>query len=194
MGCLIEARRHARASVAARCGSVFGSERTVEPSGGTLTPSSGLLMVRIAWLAAILGGVLAVLVGLLSGTDGGPSEGSPPAAFAPGFTFEGQEKAGSTKTAAAREDRNQAAEHRIPAESRPSSGAPSESAGQQVDVGGAAPTVTPRPEPEPAPQPRPAPKPQPTPTPAPSQPPVSPQPAPPQPAQPAVVANNNDGP
>jgi hypothetical protein len=173
---------------------VFGSEWTVEPSGGTLTPSSGLLIVRIAWLAAILAGVLAVLVGLLSGTDGGPSSGSPQAAFGPGFTFEAQEKAGSAKAAAAREDRNQVAKHRIPAESRPSSGAPSGSAGQQVDVGGAAPTVTPRPEPEPAPQPRPAPTPRPSPTPPPPQLPVSPQPAPPQPAQPAVVANNNDGP
>jgi hypothetical protein len=158
-----------------------------------LTPSSGLLIVRIVWIAAILVGVLAILVGLLSGTDGGPSRDPPQAASAPGFSFEAQQKPESANAPAAHEDRNRVAK-RIPVASRPSSGVQSGSADQPVDAGGDAPTVTPSPEPEPAPQPRPTPTHRPSPPPAAPQPPVSPQPAPPQPVQPAIVANNNDGP
>lgn len=146
------------------------------------------MIVRIAWLVAVLVGLLAILVGLLSGTDGGDSSrGSPQAAFGPGFAFEAQEKAESTKTAAPRDDRNQRAKGQIPGESHPGSDAPGGSAGQPGDAGGSEPVVTPQPEPTPAPRPKP--------TPTPPQIPVSSQPAAPEPAQPPViVANNNDGP
>jgi outer membrane biosynthesis protein TonB len=161
-----------------------------------LTPSNGLVIVRIAWLVAVLVGLLAILVGLLSGTDGGDSSrGSPQAAFAPGFAFEAQEKAESTRAAAPREDRNQRAKGQIPGESHPGSDAPGGSAGQPGDAGGSEPVVTPQPEPTPAPRPEPTPAPRPKPTPTPPQIPVSSQPAAPEPVQPpAIVANNNDGP
>jgi hypothetical protein len=165
-----------------------------------LTPSAGLLIVRIAWITAILVGVLAILVGLLSGTDGGDSSaGSSETAFAPGFGFEAQPEAQSAKPPARRDDRVRRAEVQLAAESRPSSGAPSRSAGRPADDGGSTPVATPQPAPQPkptpAPQPKPTPAPQPKPTPAPPQLPVSSQPAPPEPVQPNItVANNNDGP
>lgn len=154
-----------------------------------MTPSHGLVIVRIAWLAAILVGLLVILAGLLTATDGGdPSNGSP----APGFAFEAQAPE-SAEAAAPRDDRNQRVKAQIRGESRPSSGAPSEPAGQPGDTGGRAPVVTPQPTPTPQPKPTPAPKPKPAP--APPQVPVSSQPAPTAPVQPTVtVANNNDGP
>lgn len=154
------------------------------------------MIVRIAWLAAIVVGLLAILAGLLSGTDGGDSSGgSPQAALAPGFAFEAQEKTESAEAAAPRDDRNQRVKGQVPGESRPSSGAPSGSGGEPGDTGGRAPVVTPQPTPTPAPKPKPTPTPQPKPAPVPPQVPVSSQPAPPEPVQPpAIVANNNDGP
>jgi hypothetical protein len=135
------------------------------------------VVVRIAWLAAILVGVLAILLGLLSGGGGDPSREQ--AASAPGFAFEAQQKTESAEAAAPRDDRNQRAKGQILVGSRPGSDAPSGSAGPPDDTGGGAPEVTP----------------QPAPTPAPPQVPVSSQPAPPEPVQPPViVANNNDGP
>ena len=150
------------------------------------------MIVRIAWLVAILVGLLAILVGLLSGTDGvDSSRGSPQAGFAPGFAFEAQEKAESAGTAAPPHDRNQRAKGQIPVESHPGSDAGSGSAGQPGDAGVSEPVVTPQPEPTPAPRPKPAPAPRPKPTPTPPQIPVSSQPAPPEPVQPPA---NNDGP
>jgi outer membrane biosynthesis protein TonB len=161
-----------------------------------LTPSTGLLIVRITWIAAILVGVLAVLVGLLSGSDGDDSSGgSPETAFAPGFAFEAQQNAESPKTPAARDDRSRRAKGQLPGESRLTSGEPSGSADQPANDGGNTPVATPQPEPQPAPQPEPQPAPRPKPTPAPPQLPVSSQPAPPAPVEPGItVANNNDGP
>jgi outer membrane biosynthesis protein TonB len=153
-------------------------------------------MVRIAWMTAILMGLLVILLGLLSATDGGDSsKRSPLAAFGPGFAFEAQGKVPSEEIAAPRGDRNQQAIGGIPGESRLGTGAPSGSAGQTGEVGGSAPAATPEPNPAPAPEPKPTPSPQPKPAPAP-QVPVSSQPAPPEPVQPPVtVANNNtDGP
>ena len=154
------------------------------------------MIVRIAWLVAIVVGLLAILVGLLSGTDGGdPFRGSPQAEFAPGFAFEAQAKAESARTAAPPDSRSQRPKDRIAGESHPGSDAPSGSAGQPADTGGRAPVVTTQPEPTPAPKPKPTPAPQPKPAPAPPPVPVSSQPAAPEPVQPPViVANNNDGP
>jgi hypothetical protein len=158
-----------------------------------LTPSNGLVIVRIAWLAAILVGVLAILLGWLSGGGGNPS--GEQAASAPGFAFEAQQKTESAEAAAPRDDRNQRAKGQILVGSRPGSDAPSGSAGPPDDTGGGAPVVTRQPTPTPSPKPKPTPAPQPKPTPAPPQVPVSSQPAPPEPVQPPViVANNNDGP
>jgi hypothetical protein len=152
------------------------------------------VIVRIAWLVAILVGLLAILVGLLS-NGGDPYRGSPQAGFAPGFAFEAQEKAESAETVAPPDDRNQRAKGQIPGENHPGSDAPSGSAGQTGDAGGSEPVVTPQPEPTPAPKPKPTPAPQVKPAPAPPQVPVSSQPAAPEPVQPpVVVANNNDGP
>jgi hypothetical protein len=157
-----------------------------------LTPSNGLVIVRIAWLAAILVGLLAILAGLHS-AGGDSSGGSPPAAVAPGFAFKAQEKTESAEAAAPRDDRNPRVKDQIPGESRSSSGGPSGSAGQPGDAGGREPVVTS--QPRPTPQPKPTPAPRPKPTPAPPQVPVSSQPAPLAPVQPPVtVANNNDGP
>jgi outer membrane biosynthesis protein TonB len=152
--------------------------------------------VRIAWITAILVGLLAIVVGLLSGSDGGDSSrASPEAAFAPGLAFEAQQKAHSAKTPAPRDDRSRRAKGQIPEQSRPSSGAPSGSADQPAQDNGRAPVVTPQPTPTPAPKPKPTPAPQPKPSPAPPQVPVSSQPPPPQAVQPpAIVANNNNGP
>jgi outer membrane biosynthesis protein TonB len=154
------------------------------------------VIVRIAWITAILVGLLAILAGLLSSTDGGDSSrGSPEAAFAPGFAFEAQEKTESAEAAAPSGDRSRRVKGQLSGESRPSPGAPSGSAGQPKDTGGRAPVVTPEPTPTPSPKPKPTPAPQPKPTPAPPPVPVSSQPAPPEPVQPPViVANNNDGP
>ena len=155
-------------------------------------------MVRIAWITAILLGLLVILLGLLRATDGGDSsKGSPLAAFGPGFAFEAQGKVPSAEIAAPRGDRNQQATGRIPGESRSGTGAPSGSAGQTGEAGGSAPAATPEPQPAPAPEPKPTPAPRPKPAPAPQQVPVSSQPAPPEPVQtPVTVANNNntDGP
>jgi outer membrane biosynthesis protein TonB len=161
-----------------------------------LTPSAGLLIVRIVWITAILVGVLAILLGLLSGSDGGnSSKGSPEAAFGPGFTFEAQPNAEGAKTPALRDDRSRRAKGQIPQESPSSSGASTGSAVQPADDGGSTPVATPQPEPQPEPRPTPTPAPRPKPTPAPPQLPVAPQPAPPEPALPGItVANNNDGP
>jgi hypothetical protein len=133
----------------------------------------------------MLAGVLAILMALLSGTNGGESPVS-----APGFAFEAQERSESAKTEAPRDDRNEPANVQTPAESGPSSGAPSGSADQPGDAGVSEPVVTP----QPAPRPKPPPplKLPPPPPPAP----VSSQPAPPEPVQPSVniANNNNDGP
>jgi hypothetical protein len=165
-----------------------------------LTPSAGLLMVRIAWVTAILAGVLAILFGLLSGTDGGDSSGgSHQSASAPGFAFEVQEKPERPGPAVLRDDRNKPADVRIPGEAPPGSGAPSRLADQPGDAGGGAPDVTsqpaPQPKPTPAPRPNPQPPPRPKPPPPPPQAPVTSQPTPPEPVQaPINIANNNDGP
>jgi outer membrane biosynthesis protein TonB len=154
------------------------------------------MMVRIAWITAILLCLLVILLGLLAASDGGESsKGSPEAAFGPGFAFKGQEKAQSVEIAAPRGDRNHRARSQIPGESRPSTAAPSGSVGQTGEAGGSAPAATPEPKPAPAPEPKPTPAPQPKPAPAPARVPVSSQPASPEPVQPSVtVANNNDGP
>ena len=151
-------------------------------------------MVRIAWITAIL---LGILVALLAATDGGDSsKGSPLAAFGPGFAFEAPEKAQSAEIAAPRRDPNQQARGQISGESRPGTGALSGSAGQTGEAGGPAPAAAPEPKPAPAPEPKPTPAPRPKPAPAPQRVPVSSQPAPPGPVQtPVTVANNNtDGP
>lgn len=162
-----------------------------------MTPSTGLVVVRIAWITAIVLGLVVIVVGLLAATDGGDSsKGSPQAAFGPGFDFEAQEKAQSVEIAAPRGDPNRRARGQIPGESRPGSGGPSGSAGQTGEGGESAPAATPEPKPAPAPEPKPAPAPRPKPAPSPPQVPVSSQPAPPEPVQsPVTVANNNtDGP
>jgi periplasmic protein TonB len=148
--------------------------------------------VRIVWITAILAGVLAILMALLSGTKGGDSSsGSHQAASAPGFAFEAQERSESAKTEAPRDDRNEPANGQTPAESDPSSDAPSGSADQPGDAGVSEPVVTPQPAPRPKVPPPPRLKLPPPPPPAP----VSSQPPPPEPVQPSVnVANNNDGP
>jgi outer membrane biosynthesis protein TonB len=168
--------------------------------GLRLTPSAGLQIVRIAWVTAILAGVLAILFGLLSGTDGGDSTGgSHQAASAPGFVFEAQEKPERPGPAVLRDDRNKPADVRI-SEERPSgSDAVSGSTDQPGDAGGGAPDVTsqpaPQPKPTPAPRPNPPPAPRPKPPPPPPQVPVTSQPTLPEPVQaPVNIANNNDGP
>ena len=151
-------------------------------------------MVRIAWITAILLGLLVILLGLLAATDcGESSKESPQAAFGPGFAFEAQGKAQSVEIAPPRGDRHHRARGQIPGESRPGTGAPG-SAGETGEAGGSAPAATPEPKPAPAPEPKPAPAPQAKPAPAPTQVPVSSQP--PEPVQPSVtVANNHtDGP
>jgi hypothetical protein len=149
-------------------------------------------------MTAILAGVLAILVALISGTDGGDSSGgSHQAASAPGFAFQAQEKSESARTAAPRDDRNRPANGQVRREGRPSSAGPSRSTDQPEDAGGTAPVVTPQPAPQP--NPTPAPRPKPTPPPRPQPPPALPQapaqPAPPEAVQPPItIANNNDGP
>src|SRR5262245_39884213 len=172
----------------------LGAGHAAVISGSALTPSSGLVMVRTVWIAAILAGVLAVVLALLSGADS--SRTSRQAALAPGFSFEAQHERPESTGAAPRDQRNRPAGSELTAERRPGSVAPG-SAGRSTDVG-TVPVATPQPQPEaqptPAPRPRPTPAPRPRPTPTP-QTPVSPQPTSAEPAQqPAVVANNNDGP
>jgi hypothetical protein len=162
-----------------------------------LTPSTALVLVRIAWVGAILAGVVAILVGLASGTNGGNSSmGSPRAGFGPGFAFEAQENPESANAAAPRADLNQRSEGQIPGESRLSSGPPRASGDKRpADELGGAGGSTPVATPQPAPRPKPTPAPRPKPKPAPPQTPVESQPAVTVAVQPSItVANNNDGP
>jgi hypothetical protein len=149
-------------------------------------------MVRIAWVTAILLGVLAIVVGWLSGTHGGGSDRTQGASASwtpPGFAFEAEKNAEEAQ--APQDHRRRGTEHQIPAEGRSSSGGRNGSVGQPADTGAGTPLPTPQPEPPS----RPAPAPRPKPAPAPPQIPVPAQPAPPEPVQPPVtVANNNDGP
>jgi hypothetical protein len=161
---------------------------------------AGLVTVRITWITAILVSVLAILSGLLSGTDGRDSsqqlpgfaftDGGDPsqqfldefALFDPAASVVG---GGKTKTAAPEDERSQRAKEEAAGDSRPSSGVPHRSGSQPKDVGGRAPVVTPQPNPPQAPSvtdpepPQaisvtdPEPPQAPSVTPAPSQPPVS---------------------
>lgn len=149
-------------------------------------------MVRIAWVTAILLGVLAILVGWLSGTPGGGSDRTQGASA--GFAFEGQKNAEEAQAGAPPDNPRRRTEH-VSAKSPSSSGGRSGSVSQPADTGAPTPVSRPQqdPDPQPAPQPRPAPAPRPQPTPPPPQ--IPAQPAPATPIQPPVtVANNNDGP
>jgi hypothetical protein len=145
-----------------------------------MSPASGLEIVGIVWITAILVLVLVILGEMFSGNDGGDSSRqSSDFAYAPGVGVEAQKKAEKTKTATPEDDRSQRTLEQIPGDSH--------SAAQPGDTGGRAPVITPRPKPPPAPRPKP-PRAPPE-TPVPSQPPVSESPS-----APVTVANNNDGP
>jgi hypothetical protein len=166
---------------------VFRDGPATVTSERALTPSSGLVIVRIAWISAILFGVLAILIGLLSG-PGGSSGGSSQRAFDPGFAFAPQANAKREQTPAPPAHRSRRPKREVHVDSP---AAPARSVSQPVDSGGRAPVRAP--PSVPAPQPRPTPRPKPAP--APPQAPVSAPPAAPAAVQtPVTVANNNDGP
>jgi hypothetical protein len=120
--------------------------------------------VRITWITAILVSVLAILSGLLSGTDGRDSSRQLPGfAFADGGDSSLQlpefalfdpvapvASAGKTKTAAPQGDRRQWAKEQAPGDNHSSSGVSDRSGSQPKDAAGRAPVVTPRPKPQPA--------------------------------------------
>jgi hypothetical protein len=126
---------------------------------------AGVVIVRITWITAILVSVLAILGGLLSGTDGrdssqplpgfaftdggGSPEQSPAfALFEPAASVVG---GGQAKTAAPQDDRSQRTKEQAPGDSYSSSDVPHRSGSQPKDAGGRALVVTPRPRPPQAP-------------------------------------------
>lgn len=191
LGLLLVRRPRLRAAIRDRLQHLREQLRRAGQRGAT-----GLLLFRIAWVAAILVSVLAFLVGMFSGADGGdPSQQGPKVAFAPPaapvFAGEAQNKAQKTKTPGPQDDRNQRAREQAPGAGQYTSGVPRGSAAQPGDAGGGAPVVTPGPRPPQASQPKPPPASQPKPPPA--SPPVSA--SPPAPVEtPVTVANNNTGP
>jgi hypothetical protein len=125
---------------------------------------AGLVAVRITWITAIGVSVLAILSGLLAGTDGRDSSlqlPGPPfadggdtsqqlpefALFDPAAPLVGAVK---TKTAAPRDDRSQRAREQAPSDRHSDSGIPDRSGSQPQpkDPGGSGPAVTPRSNPE----------------------------------------------
>jgi hypothetical protein len=121
---------------------------------------AGLVAVRITWITAIVVSVLAILSGLLSGTDGrDSSQQLPGSAFADGGDTSQQLPefalfdpaaalvgAGKTKAAAPQDDRSQRAKEQASSDRHFDSSIPDRSGSQpQVkDPGGSGPVVTPR--------------------------------------------------
>jgi outer membrane biosynthesis protein TonB len=163
----------------------------VESWGSAVAPSTVSVIVRIAWITAILIPVLIVVSDLFSGSDGGDSPQTlPDVASALPVGVEAPKKAQKTKTEAAQDDRSQRHHEQAPGGTR--------SAIQPGDAVEGVPVVTPGPKPPQAPEPKPpqAPEPKPPQTPpkipAPSQPPVTE--SPPAPVQATITVANNNGP
>jgi hypothetical protein len=179
LGLLLVRRPRLRATIRDRLQHVREQLRRAGQGGAT-----GLVIFRMAGVAAIPVLVLVFLVGLFSGTDGGDSsQQAPKVAFAPPagpvVGGEAQKRAQKTKTPGPQDNRNQRAREQAPG------------AGQPGDAGSVAPVVTPGPKPPQTSQPKPPQTSQPKPPQAP--PPVSE--SPPAPVEPTVtVANNNTGP
>ena len=155
---------------------------------------AGLVAVRIVWITAIVVCALAILIGLLSSSDGGHSsqqlpgfastEGGDPSQPLPEFAS--FDPAAGILGPAPQQDRSGRAKEDRPGRSHSGAGIPPRSGSQLEDTGGKGPAATPRPKAPQAPQGDPAEAPQapsvtsPEPTKAPS---VSP-PKPPEPPKP----------
>ena len=149
-----------------RCG-IPRSENSVRGTvfvivkGGSEIRSAGLAAVRITWITAIVVCVLAILTGLLSGTDsrnssgqlpgfafsdgGGPWQQSPESAAALAGVVDG--KAQRTLTAAPQGDRSQRADVRAPGDTHSGARVPDGSGSQPGNEGGRGPSPTPGPKP-----------------------------------------------
>jgi hypothetical protein len=145
--------------------SVSGNEVTVK--SGSESTLVGLVAVRITWITATAVCVVSILIGLLSGTDGGDSSPQFPGfAFSDGgdsslqspefalfepaaamFGAETQQKAQRTKTAAAQEDRSGRTKKGAPGEGHSRSGVPPRSRSHREGADGREPVVTPSPKP-----------------------------------------------
>jgi hypothetical protein len=187
----------------------FDFETTLDLVKGTSEPRlAGLMAVRIAWITAILVCVVAILIGLVSGTGSGNSSRQ-----FPGFAFSGGVSEGrdssqqspepvsfdpavATVGAAARRDRKGRAMKGAAGDSHYRSGVPTRSGSQPEDTGGGrTPEITPRPKPTQAPQGDPAEAPQ-APSGAPPKPPqTSPVTSPePSPAPPVTAPDSSPAP
>jgi hypothetical protein len=153
------------------------------------------MIVRIAWITAILIPVLIILSALLSGTDGGNSSQRSPevASASPPASVAGPE---AQKTAVPPNDRIGQAKGQASGDNHSGSGAPRGSVAKPPD--GGAPAVTPRPTPPQTTRPKPPRTPRPTPPqatgeiPAASEPPVSESPSATVPT--TVTVNDDIGP
>jgi hypothetical protein len=157
-----------------------------------LTPSTVPVIVRIAWITAILIPMLVILGELFSGGDSSqqtPEVASTPPA-APDDGVEAQKEGQKTKSGAPQDDRSELAKEQAPGGSHSSSGVPPLSAAQPGDAGGRPPVVTPEPKPPRAPRPKP-PRAPPE-VPVSSQPPVSESPS--IPVEATDTVGNNNGP
>jgi hypothetical protein len=142
---------------------------------GSEVTLAGLVAVRITWITATVVCVVSILIGLLSGTNGGDSsEQFPGFAFSDGgdssqqlpefalfepaaalFAAEAQQKAPRTKTAAAREDRSGRTKEGAFGEGHYRSGVPPRSGSHPQGADGRKPVVTSSPKPARAPSPNP---------------------------------------
>ena len=146
--------------------------------GGSEIRFAGLAAVRITWITAIVVCVLAILIGLLSGTDsrnssgqlpgfafsdgGDPSQFPESASLDPAAALAGvvDGKAQRTKTAGPQGDRSQRADVRAPGDTQSGARVPEGSGSQPGNEGGRGPSPTPGPKP---PQPPSSTAPKPTP-------------------------------
>ena len=138
---------------------------------GSEVTLAGLVAVRITWITATVVCVVSILIGLLSGTNGGDSsEQFPGFAFSDGgdssqqlpefalfepaaalFAAEAQQKAPRTKTAAAQEDRSGRTKEGALGEGHYRSGVPPRSGSHPQGADGRKPVVTSSPKPARAP-------------------------------------------
>jgi hypothetical protein len=156
---------------------------------------AGLVAVRVAWITAIVVCALVILIGWLTGTDGGnSSQQLPEFAFNDGGDSSQQspefallDPAAALVGAAAQEDRSGWAKEGAIGDGHPESGVPPRLGGQPDGAGGGTPVVTPRQKPPQAPEGDPAEAPQ-EPSVAPPKPPKEPSVAPPKPPKEPSVA------
>jgi hypothetical protein len=137
-----------------------GNTEVTVKSGSEVT-LAGLVAVRITWITATVVCVVSILIGLLSGSDGGDSQQFPGFAFSDGgdssqqpefalfepaaamFSAETQQKAQRTKTAAAQEDRSGRTKEGALGDGHSKSGVPPRSGSHPEGANGRAPVVRP---------------------------------------------------